>query len=133
MKPGEYIVANDQSLTIGDQGKIICNEGREAIKVEVKNTGDRPVQIGSHYHFYEVNEALEFDRQQGYGKRLDIPAGTAVRFEPGDSHTVELIDLSGNREVYGLRDMVNGKLDNQAPREPVKPSTDEQPTEGTTA
>lgn len=121
MQPGEYIVKNDEALTLDSQGKIICNEGREAISLDVVNTGDRPVQIGSHFHFYEVNAALEFDRDAAYGKRLDIPAGTAVRFEPGDSHTVELIDLKGNREVYGLCDKVNGYLDNQPPQEAVRP------------
>lgn len=121
MKPGEYIIVNDEALTLGDKGKIICNEGREAIRIDATNTGDRPVQIGSHFHFYEINEALEFDRAAAYGKRLDIPAGTAVRFEPGDTHTVELIDLGGNREVYGLCEKINGKLDDVPPREPVKP------------
>nr|WP_299304103.1 urease subunit beta [uncultured Brachybacterium sp.] len=109
--PGEYLIADDDSITLGDRHKILCNAGREAISVDVTNTGDRPVQIGSHFHFFEVNEGLEFDRDAAYGKRLDIPAGTAVRFEPGDKHTVPLIDLGGTREVYGLNDKVNGKLD----------------------
>lgn len=121
MKPGEYLIENEKALTLDGQGKIICNEGREAISLDVVNKGDRPVQIGSHFHFYEVNAALDFDRDAAYGKRLDIPAGTAVRFEPGDSHTVELIDLKGNREVYGLCDKVNGYLDKKPPREAVKP------------
>jgi urease beta subunit len=109
--PGEYLISDDDSITLGDRHKILCNAGREATSLDVTNTGDRPVQIGSHFHFFEVNEALEFDRDIAYGKRLDIPAGTAVRFEPGDTHTVPLIDLGGTREVYGLNDKVNGKLD----------------------
>ena len=74
------------------------------------NRGDRPIQVGSHFHFYEVNQALEFDRQQAYGKRLDIPAGTAVRFEPGNEKQVSLIDLAGKREVYGLNNQIDGPL-----------------------
>lgn len=102
MKPGEYILIKD---------KIVCNEGREAIVIRVINRGDRAVQIGSHFHFYEVNPALEFDRELAYGKRLDIPAGTAVRFEPGDEKEIRLVDIAGNRRVFGLNDKVNGKLD----------------------
>ncbi len=102
MKPGEYILRKD---------KIVCNEGREAIVIRVINRGDRAVQIGSHFHFYEVNPALEFDRELAYGKRLDIPAGTAVRFEPGDEKEIRLVDIAGNRRVFGLNDKVNGKLD----------------------
>ncbi|MDI2036037.1 urease subunit beta [Paenarthrobacter nitroguajacolicus] len=102
MIPGEYRLR---------PGSIPCNSGREAIAVEVVNRGDRPVQIGSHYHFAEANRALEFDREAAYGRRLDIPAGTAARFEPGDRKTVRLIALVGAREVYGLSNAVNGKLD----------------------
>jgi len=102
MIPGEYRLR---------PGSITCNSGREAIAVEVLNRGDRPVQIGSHYHFAEANRALEFDRDAAYGHRLDIPAGTAARFEPGDRKTVRLIALVGSREVYGLSNAVNGKLD----------------------
>ncbi|HBJ5625414.1 TPA: urease subunit beta [Salmonella enterica subsp. enterica serovar Hvittingfoss] len=102
MKIGEIIYAN---------GDIICNEGREAIELEVTNVGDRPVQVGSHYHFFEVNEALDFDRIKARGKRLDIISGTAVRFEPKIKKTVRLIDLVGTREVYGQNCKVNGKLD----------------------
>lgn len=102
MKLGEIIYA---------EGDIICNEGREAIELEVTNLGDRPVQIGSHYHFFEVNEALEFDRSKARGKRLDIISGTAVRFEPKMKKTVRLIDLAGSREVWGQNCKVNGKLD----------------------
>ncbi|MFP3579776.1 urease subunit beta [Arthrobacter sp. efr-133-TYG-104] len=102
MIPGEYRL---------QPGSIRCNSGREAIAVEVVNRGDRPVQVGSHYHFAEANRALEFDREAAFGRRLDIPAGTAARFEPGDRKTVQLIDLAGSREVYGLSDAVNGRLD----------------------
>ncbi|WP_416405450.1 urease subunit beta [Arthrobacter sp. LFS091] len=102
MIPGEYRL---------QPGSIACNSGREAIAVEVVNHGDRPVQIGSHYHFAEANRALEFDRKAAYGRRLDIPAGTAARFEPGDRKTVQLIEIAGAREVFGLSNAVNGKLD----------------------
>ncbi|GAA2872551.1 urease subunit beta [Paenarthrobacter ilicis] len=102
MIPGEYRL---------QAGPIACNSGREAIAVDVVNRGDRPVQIGSHYHFAEANNALEFDRQAAYGRRLDIPAGTAARFEPGDRKTVQLIALAGSRQVYGLSNAVNGTLD----------------------
>ncbi|MFJ4170810.1 urease subunit beta [Paenarthrobacter sp. NPDC089714] len=102
MIPGEYRLQT---------GAIVCNSGRDAIAVEVVNRGDRPVQIGSHYHFAEANGALEFDREAAYGRRLDIPAGTAARFEPGDTKTVHLINLAGTREVFGLRNAINGKLD----------------------
>lgn len=102
MTPGELKIK---------EGNILYNEGKEAIKLEVVNTGDRPVQIGSHYHFYEVNDALAFDRKASWGKRLDIPSGTAVRFEPGDKKEVNLIDIGGYRRVYGIRNMVDGFLD----------------------
>ena len=104
MIPGEYKLA---------EGKVLMNEGFEAISLRVVNKGDRPVQVGSHYHFYEVNVGLEFDREAAYGMRLDIPSGTAVRFEPGDDKEVQLIQMSGNRNVYGLNDKVNGNLDYQ--------------------
>ncbi|MGL4654568.1 MAG: urease subunit beta [Sarcina sp.] len=102
MIPGEYILGKD---------KIVMNEGSESIKLRVVNTGDRPVQVGSHYHFAEVNPALQFDKEAAWGKRLDIPSGTAVRFEPGDEKEVNLIDIQGNRNVYGLNYMVNGNLE----------------------
>ena len=103
MIPGEYFISDNGPLTI--------NEGREALTLEVTNRGDRPVQVGSHFHFDEANASLEFDREAAKGKRLDIPAGTAVRLEPGDSRTVNLIDFGGSREVYGFNSKVNGKLD----------------------
>ncbi|MFH5879568.1 urease subunit beta [Arthrobacter sp. NA-172] len=102
MIPGEYRLQTEP---------IACNSGREAIAVEVVNRGDRPIQVGSHYHFAEANRALDFDREAAHGRRLDIPAGTAARFEPGDSKTVKLVALAGSREVYGLRNVVNGSLD----------------------
>ena len=91
-------------------GEIELNAGRKTIVVSVANTGDRPIQVGSHYHFYETNEALAFDRPKAYGFRLNIPAGTAVRFEPGQSRTVELVELAGDRVVYGFLGKVMGKL-----------------------
>jgi urease subunit beta len=87
-----------------------ANLGLEVRKIVVANRGDRPIQVGSHFHFFETNRALDFDRQQARGFRLRIPSGTAVRFEPGDTREVELVALSGSREVYGLNGLVNGKL-----------------------
>ncbi|MDY5128388.1 urease subunit beta [Actinotignum urinale] len=101
MIPGEYFI---------QEGSLVINEGKEAVSIEVTNRGDRPVQVGSHFHFYEANPGLEFDREAAYGKRLDIPAGTAVRLEPGDKRTVQLIDFGGSRRVYGFNDKVNGDL-----------------------
>jgi urease subunit beta len=91
-------------------GEIELNAGRKTIVVSVANIGDRPIQVGSHYHFYETNEVLAFDRPKAYGFRLNIPAGTAVRFEPGQSRTVELVELAGDRVVYGFLGKVMGKL-----------------------
>lgn len=102
MKPGEVIVAD---------GDITLNAGRPTRTLEVANSGDRPIQVGSHFHFFEVNTALEFERQQAFGFRLDIPAGTAVRFEPGERRTVQLVALGGRRVVHGLNGLVNGPLD----------------------
>lgn len=92
-------------------GDIELNAGRPTVTLTVANTGDRPIQVGSHFHFYEVNEALAFDRDQSRGMRLDIPAGTAVRFEPGDEREVTLVPFVGSRQVYGLNAKVNGPLD----------------------
>ena len=91
-------------------GDVILNEGREAITLTVANTGDRPIQVGSHYHFFETNSALTFDRERARGMRLDIPAGTAVRFEPGQTREVRLIALVGSRTVYGFRGEVMSEL-----------------------
>jgi urease subunit beta len=101
MIPGEIIAAS---------GTIELNAGQPTVTIEVSNTGDRPVQVGSHYHFAETNAALSFDREKAFGQRLDIPAGTAVRFEPGQTREVTLVPLSGKREVYGFRQKVMGKL-----------------------
>ncbi|WP_158045832.1 urease subunit beta [Skermanella pratensis] len=101
MIPGELLVR---------PGEIDLNEGRETVSLDVANTGDRPIQVGSHYHFYETNGALSFDREKARGFRLDIPAGTAVRFEPGQTRTVNLVAYAGNREVHGFTGRINGKL-----------------------
>jgi urease subunit beta len=102
MKPGEIIAA---------PGDIELNAGRPAVTIEVANRGDRPIQVGSHYHFFETNPALQFDRAQARGCRLDIPAGTAVRFEPGQTRTVRLVAFAGARIVHGFRGAVSGPLD----------------------
>ena len=101
IEPGEYQLA---------EGDIVLNEGRRSISLAVRNHGDRPVQVGSHYHFFEVNDALEFDRAQAFGMRLDIAAGTAVRFEPGDEREVELVELGGERRVHGLNALTEGPV-----------------------
>ena len=102
MIPGEVITA---------AGTLELNAGRETLRLSVANTGDRPIQVGSHYHFYETNPALEFDREASRGFRLNIPAGTAVRFEPGQTREVELVAYAGSREVYGFNGAVMGSLD----------------------
>lgn len=105
MIPGEIIPA--------DAAPLEANVGIETKNLEVANTGDRPIQVGSHFHFFETNEALRFDRAAARGFRLNIPAGTAVRFEAGDTKAVELVALTGTREVYGLNAKINGKLDSK--------------------
>lgn len=102
MKPGEIIPAD---------GDIEINVGRETVRLTVGNTGDRPIQVGSHYHFFEVNPALDFDRAKARGRRLNIPAGTAVRFEPGQTREVELVSYAGRRTVFGFRGEIMGELD----------------------
>jgi len=102
MIPGEIVT---------QPGEIELNAGSPSIRLHVANTGDRPIQVGSHFHFYEVNQALDFDREQARGMRLDIPAGTAVRFEPGDEREVTLVPLAGSRQVYGFNGRINGQLD----------------------
>lgn len=99
MIPGEIFVK---------KGDIICNEGRKTVSVKVTNTGDRPIQIGSHFHFFEVNKAMAFARGDAFGMRLNIAAGTAVRFEPGEEKVVELVQLGGSRRVIGINNLVNG-------------------------
>ncbi|MGK7931060.1 MAG: urease subunit beta [Microcystaceae cyanobacterium] len=101
MIPGELIPQT---------GNIELNAGREMVTIKVANSGDRPIQVGSHFHFYEVNTALQFNRNQAKGMRLNIPAGTAIRFEPGDEKEVELVALVGKRKVYGFNGLINGKL-----------------------
>ena len=101
MQPGEYFFAAEE---------IELNSGRATASVLVRNTGDRPIQVGSHYHFFEVNPALQFDRKQAYGMRLDIAAGTAMRFEPGEEKEARLVAYAGSRQVYGHNGKVNGKL-----------------------
>lgn len=101
MIPGEIIAAS---------GEIELNAGLPVVELDVSNTGDRPVQVGSHYHFYETNAGLSFDREKSRGLRLDIPAGTAVRFEPGQTRTIRLIPFAGKREIYGFRQKVMGAL-----------------------
>ena len=102
MIPGEYILKEED---------ILANVGRKVIELVVTNTGDRPIQVGSHYHFFEVNRFLQFDREKAYGMRLNIPAGTAVRFEPGDQKRVELVEIGGSRTIYGLNGLVEGNLE----------------------
>ncbi len=106
--PGEYVLAKDP---------IIANKGRRTIKLTVKNTGDRPIQVGSHTHFLEVNKALDFDRRKAFGFRLNIPSGTAVRFEPGDRREVELVELGGKKIVYGFHGLVHGSLESKNVRD----------------
>jgi urease subunit beta len=91
-------------------GDIELNKGRRAFRLQITNSGDRPIQVGSHYHFFETNEALKFDRKKAYGCRLNIAAGTAVRFEPGQARTVELVFISGNKKIYGFTGKVMGAL-----------------------
>ena len=101
MKPGEVITKNEQ---------IELNKDIKVTKIKISNSGDRPVQVGSHYHFFETNEYLVFDREQSYGKRLNIPSGTAVRFEPGQSKDVELIEINGLKKIFGFNKKVMGSL-----------------------
>jgi urease beta subunit len=105
MIPGEYILAEDD---------VIANVGRETAELRVVNTGDRPIQVGSHFHFFETNRALSFDRAKAYGMRLNIPAGTAVRFEPGDDKNVTLVRLGGRAIARGFNDLVNGPTSKSA-------------------
>ena len=102
MHPGEYFI---------EAGDIVANKGRRTATTLVRNTGDRPIQVGSHFHFFEVNRALVFDRETARGRRLNIPAGTAVRFEPGEEKEVALVDFGGARRIFGHNGLVNGALD----------------------
>ena len=104
MIPGEYILA---------EGNIKCNVGRSTVKIVVVNTGDRPVQIGSHFHFFEVNKQMQFDREKAFGMRLNIAAGTAVRFEPGEEKEVELVEFGGNKKIFGFNNLVDGAINEE--------------------
>ena len=108
--PGEVVTG---------EGTVTLNEGRETTEVTVGNAGDRPVQVGSHFHFFEANAALAFDREAAFGMRLDVPAGTAVRFEPGDETTVELVAIGGERVAHGMNSLVDGPLDESAKADAV--------------
>ena len=101
MIPGQYFLEPEA---------VLVNDGRRTIELQVRNRGDRPVQVGSHFHFFEVNSALEFERDQTRGMRLDIPAGTGARFEPGELKTVRLVEIAGERQIFGHRGKVNGRL-----------------------
>lgn len=101
MIPGEYILKKED---------IIANANRITVKIVVVNTGDRPVQIGSHFHFFEVNKQMEFGREKAFGMRLNIPAGTAVRFEPGEEKEIELVEFGGNKKIFGFNNLVDGKI-----------------------
>ncbi|HEY7654109.1 MAG TPA: urease subunit beta [Methylomirabilota bacterium] len=111
MIPGEYLLG---------EGEIEANAGRRTVKLTVANTGDRPIQVGSHFHFFEANRALRFERRQAFGMRLQVPAGTAVRFEPGDEKVVTLVELAGAREVYGLNALTDGPAGEKRRAESVK-------------
>jgi len=110
MIPGEYFLD-------GPSGPIRANAGRRTARLLVKNTGDRPIQVGSHYHFFEANASLEFDRAAAYGVRLNIPAGTAVRFEPGEAKEIELTEFGGRRVIHGFNALVSGELDASGARD----------------
>ena len=116
MIPGEYNLA---------EGDIIANEGRREIELEIANTGDRPIQVGSHFHFFEVNRALRFDRAAAFGMRLNIPAGTAVRFEPGDTKKIKLVEIGGSKQVHGLNALTNGLADESTKPAAVKRATEQ--------
>ncbi len=116
MIPGEYKLA---------EGDIIANDGRREIELEVANTGDRPIQVGSHFHFFEVNRALKFDRAAAFGMRLNIPAGTAVRFEPGDTKKVPLVAIGGSGSVYGLNGLTNGPANESTKPAALKRAADQ--------
>lgn len=104
MIPGEYFIENEY---------ITLNSGRKQLTIKVSNTGDRPVQVGSHFHFFEVNKCLEFDRKISFGMRLDIPSGTAERFEPGEEREIALTEFAGNKAIFGLNGLTSGSLDDK--------------------
>lgn len=108
MVPGEVIIRNKE---------IVCNEGKRTEKIIVSNTGDRPIQVGSHFHFFEVNKALEFDRRVAFGMRLDIASGTAVRFEPGEEKEVNLVEIGGTKEIHGFSGLTEGNINDDKVRQ----------------
>lgn len=115
----------DTTLTPGelipDDGEIKINQGRSSQNISVQNTGNKPIQVGSHFHFFEANEYLKFDREEAFGMRLNIPAGTAVRFEPGEKKEIELVEVGGKRRITGLNNLTNGSLNSQSvKREAIK-------------
>ncbi len=115
MIPGEFVLA---------EGSVTANEKRKTVEILVENTGDRPIQVGSHFHFFEANRALSFDRKKTFGTRLNVPAGTAVRFEPGDAKRVTLVELGGLREVYGLNGLTEGPTKKNAKASALKRASD---------
>src|SRR6202047_2243295 len=116
MIPGEYFLA---------PGPVLANGGRRTEELEVANVGDRPIQVGSHFHFFEVNRALRFNRAAAFGMRLNIPAGTAVRFEPGDSKKITLVEIGGSKHVYGLNGLTNGLADESTKPAALKRAADQ--------
>lgn len=117
MIPGEYILRKED---------IIANDGRKTTKIAVVNTGDRPVQIGSHFHFFEVNKQMEFDREKTFGMRLNIPAGTAVRFEPGEEKEVELVEFGGDKKIFGFNSLVDGSVKEKHKKKAIEAMTAKQ-------
>jgi len=115
MIPGEYFLA---------QGSIECNAGRTTVKITVVNTGDRPVQIGSHFHFFEINKQVHFERKKAFGMRLNIAAGTAVRFEPGEEKEVELVSFGGNKKIVGFSNLVGGDINEENKKLAVQKAAD---------
>jgi len=115
MIPGQYFLA---------EGSIECNAGRTTIKITVVNTGDRPVQIGSHFHFFEVNKQVHFERNKAFGMRLNIAAGTAVRFEPGEEKEVELVSFGGNKKIVGFNNLVDGEINEGNKKSAVQKAAD---------
>lgn len=116
MIPGEYILRRE---------KIECNAGRATVKITVVNTGDRPVQVGSHFHFFEVNRQLQFDRDKAFGMRLNIAAGTAVRFEPGEEKDIELVSFGGNKKIVGFSNLTNGVIDENNKPKAIKKASEQ--------
>lgn len=116
MIPGEYILA---------EGNIECNIGRPTVKITVVNTGDRPVQVGSHFHFFEVNKQMQFEREKAFGMRLNIAAGTAVRFEPGEEKNVELVSFGGNKKVVGFSSLTDGMIDEVNKSKAIKKASEQ--------